>query len=86
MVRRYPFEQELVMASLLINDLTRTEALKHTEMRAVRGGYLNGVLPPSWHAPLPPAISDPFTHGAGIGVVNPGSGTDIDPGFSPAQH
>jgi len=74
------------MASLLIKDLLRTNALGHSGMRATRGGYLNGISLPPWPVSLPPAILDPFTHGVGIGAVHPGNATDIDPGFSPVPH
>jgi hypothetical protein len=74
------------MTSLFINDLLRSNALGHAEMGAVRGGYLNGISPPSWQGSLPPEIRHPFPPGAGIGIVNLGGGTDIDPGFSPAPH
>jgi hypothetical protein len=74
------------MTRLLIEDLLHHNALGHAAMRAVRGGYLNGVSLPPWPVSLPPAILDPFTHGPGIGVVHPVNGTDIDPGYSPQSH
>ena len=60
------------MASLFINDLLRPNGLGHAELRAVRGGYLNGISPPPWQGSLPPEIRLLFPPGAGIGILNPG--------------